>query len=72
MRNPIILATGLALLILSGPALTAAQAGETVVIKRHQDRDWHRGWRGEVGERRFIIERHHDRGWHRGWYRDRF
>jgi hypothetical protein len=72
MRSLIILATGLAVLSLSAPVLTAAQAEETIVIKRHHDRDWHRGWRGEVGERRVIIERHHDRGWHRGWYGDRY
>ena len=71
MRNLVILATGIAALSMSAPALTAANA-ETVIIKRHHDRDWHRGWRGDFGERRVIIERHRDRGWHQGWYRDRY
>ena len=71
MRNLIILATGLPLLGLGLPAITAAKA-ETVVIKRHHDRDWHRGWRGEMGDRRIVIGRHHDRGLHQGWNRDRY
>jgi hypothetical protein len=71
MCKLIVLATGLAVLGFSVPSITAASA-ETVVIKRHHDRDWHRGWRGEGGDRRIVIERHHDRGLHRGWYRDRY
>jgi hypothetical protein len=69
MRNLIILGTSLAVFGFSVPAITAAHA-EIVIIKRHHDRDWHRGWRGE-GDRRIVIERQHDRGFHRSWYRDR-
>jgi|HubBroStandDraft_6_1064221.scaffolds.fasta_scaffold574884_2 hypothetical protein len=71
MRKLIVVATGLAVLGFSVPTLTAAKAEETVVIKRHHDRDWHRGWRGEA-DRRIVIERGHDRGLHRGWNHDRY
>jgi hypothetical protein len=69
MRNLVFAATGLALLGLGLPTITSAQA-ETVIIKRHSDRDWHRDWRADVGARHVVVERH-DHGWHRGWDRDR-
>jgi hypothetical protein len=61
LRNLAFAAAGLAI------AISAAKA-ETVVIKRHYDNGWHRGWRGDMGSRRVVIERH-DRGFHRGYDR---
>jgi hypothetical protein len=57
----------LAILGFVAPTISAAEA-ETVVIKRHYDNGWHRGWHGDMGSRRVFIERH-DRGFHRGFDR---
>jgi hypothetical protein len=67
MRNLAFAAAGLAILGFAAPTICAAKA-ETVVIKRHNDNGWHRGWRGDMGSRRVVIERH-DRGFHRGFDR---
>jgi hypothetical protein len=67
MRNVAFAAAGLAILGFAAPMTSAANA-ETVIIKRHNDNGWHRGWRGDMGSRRVIVERH-DRGFHRGFDR---
>ena len=67
MRNLAFAAAGLAILGFAAPTISAANA-ETVVIKRHYDNGWHRGWHADMGSRRVIVERH-DRGFHRGYDR---
>jgi hypothetical protein len=67
MRNLTFVVAGLAALGFAVPTFNAANA-ETVVIKRHYDNGWHRGWRGDMGSRRVIVERH-DRGFRRGFDR---
>jgi hypothetical protein len=57
MRNLAFAAAGLAILGFAAPTISAASA-ETVIIKRHYDNGWHRGWRGDMGSRRVIVERH--------------
>ena len=48
----------LAAVVAAAVALPAIASAETVIIKRHGDRDHFRGARAEF---------RHDRGWHRGW-----
>jgi hypothetical protein len=67
MRNLAFAAAGLTILGFAAPTIGAANA-ETVVIKRHYDNGWHRGWHADMGSRRVIVERH-DRGFHRGYDR---
>jgi hypothetical protein len=51
----------LAAIVAAAVALPAVASAETVIIKKHGDRDHFRGARAELGFR-------HDRGLHRGWY----
>jgi hypothetical protein len=51
----------LAAVVAAAVALPAIASAETVIIKKHGDRDHFRGVRAEMGFR-------HDRGLHRGWY----
>jgi hypothetical protein len=60
MRNLAFVAAALAILGVAAPTINSANA-ETVVIKRHYDNGWHRGWHADMGSRRVIVERH-DRG----------
>ena len=65
MRGFIIASTALAVFGFSVPVVGAAQAEDTVVIKRDHDRDRHRDWHRDRDERRVYIERHHDHRWRR-------
>jgi len=54
----------LATIVAAAIAIPTMASAETVIIKKHGDRDHFRGSRAEMGFR-------HDRGLHRGWYHHR-